>query len=488
MNRFSGRLGRPVVAGTSGGLHPAFRVDSSVDVSTATSGDPTGSASSGVPDAGSGDNSGVSSAVEVRHLLVSGGVARLTQFRPLNWLTILVVCSCIQMDLHGRSGSSASGEIKVAHLLVLGILLLIAGKVRPFDLLTAPVVPFFVVYLIFGALLFVATGAGLPMAMSFALLAFVTGFTAGQQEAATWRESMQTASRVVTALVLVKLVIVFPELRRANFYTGNIYTFFSGGPNIEATWMAIFAPFLGRNMGKYAFAAIVCGAYSSRTGLIALVVAYVLEALTLKGQRRIRAFATLGGLAVLGAVAFPAMVQRVGELGGELSREGTGRVFLWKMGARIISAHPFGVGPGSGIPEVQRLSGIKVGENNFHNVPLQIAVDVGLLTSLLFVVSVPIVIWIVKDGRGRAALAAFGFACLTQFTGAEVLYWVLVGVLIGAEVEGHRRSHRVDVGLSRHPGIVSAGIARVAEEPDAAVPGRAGHRWAGHVGHQWTAR
>lgn len=132
-----------------------------------------------------------------------------------------------------------------------------------------------------------------------------------------------------------------------------------------------------------------------------------------------------------------------------------GRLFLWKAAVILIADHPFsGVGLGGFLPSypiaaARLINGdptvfMPLGTINFvHNDPLQIAVEGGLPTAILYLLFVTLVIYtayirkeVISLGIGAAIAAMFiyGFAdSPLQLPATFMLFWFLIGLVMAGK-------------------------------------------------------
>src|SRR5215211_3995429 len=112
----------------------------------------------------------------------------------------------------------------------------------------------------------------------FAAYAATVGATAGRMAGpSTAVRALRWASVLVLLAVLAKAVLFLPEIIRflaAPNGHPTLPTFYGGGPNLEATWVAMAGVFLigSRLFIPYmAGSALLCAAYASRAGFIVVV-------------------------------------------------------------------------------------------------------------------------------------------------------------------------------------------------------------------------
>lgn len=397
-----------------------------------------GSAAHGVPrDRGT---AGLRLAVEPAFLLVA------TWFCALNFQTVTV------------TGAVADGDggpaLKLYHVLFAALGLLLAARARVIRWRTEMVLYFGVValttlvaYMRFGPRPIVANTL---FAAYAATVGATLGAMAGRDVAL---RALRCTALVVLAAVLAKGALHLPEivafLAAPNGHP-TLPTFYGGGPNLEATWVAMAGVFFvgSRLFLPYSLAsAAISVAYASRVGLIVVamvLVAAALRAVMASGGVRRLGRGWLVGLA-LGALCASALAAARGVEGADYVAQrfqsigddpgSVGRLVLWEGGLRVFAAHPFGVGQGNAVPMIERELGASLPEDNLHNQYLQHLVETGV-QGLLVYLAFAVLAWRrAVAGRCRDPLlvyvAIYFVVALVQFRGAEALLWFVYGLQSG---------------------------------------------------------
>jgi putative inorganic carbon (HCO3(-)) transporter len=285
----------------------------------------------------------------------------------------------------------------------------------------------------------------------FAAYAATIGASAGHLAGpGTTLRALRFASIVVLAAVLAKAWIFLPEIIRffaSPFGHPIIPTFFGGGPNLEATWVAMAGVFLigSRLFIPYmAGSALICAAYASRSAFIvvALVVAASVAGTLFRGGASARklllplaiAGISVGGVAVArGVDGADYIAQRFQSIGDDPGS--TGRLTLWTGGAMVFQAHPFGVGLGNAVPQLERAIGASVTEDNLHNQYLQHLVETGVQGFIAYLLLVGFAVRRLFASRLRDPLllyvGIYFLLAMLQFRGAEALLWFVYGLQHG---------------------------------------------------------
>jgi O-antigen ligase len=286
----------------------------------------------------------------------------------------------------------------------------------------------------------------------FAAYAATVGASAGRMAGpATALRALRWASVLVLGAVLLKAVLFLPEIVRflaSPFGHPTLPTFFGGGPNLEATWVAMGGVFL---IGSRLFvpymvgSAILCAAYASRAGFIVvlLVVTASIVCTLLRGGGRARrwllpvavvAIGIAGVSAARGVEGADYVAQRFQSIGEDPGS--MGRLTLWTGGVRVFTAHPFGVGLGNAVPQIERTIGASVPEDNLHNQYLQHLVESGVQGLAAYLLLVGLAVYRLVATRLRDPMllyvGIYFVMAMLQFRGAEALLWFVYGLQHGA--------------------------------------------------------
>jgi O-antigen ligase len=286
----------------------------------------------------------------------------------------------------------------------------------------------------------------------FAAYAATVGAAAGRMAGADRSlRALRWASVLVLAAVLLKTALFLPEIVRflaSPFGHPTLPTFYGGGPNLEATWVAMAGVFLigSRMFLPYMLGcAILCAAYASRAGFI--VVALVLTVsmagtLFRGGGGRLRKWMlpiAVGALSVAAVAAARGVegadyiAQRFQSIGDDPGS--TGRLTLWTGGVEVFTSHPFGVGLGNAVPQIERTIGASVTEDNLHNQYLQHLVETGVQGLAAYLLLVGLAVRRLVASRLRDPMLVYVgiyfLLAMLQFRGAEALLWFVYGLQHG---------------------------------------------------------
>ena len=143
---------------------------------------------------------------------------------------------------------------------------------------------------------------------------------------------------------------------------------------------------------------------------------------------------SVGGVAVArGVDGANYIAQRFESIGDDPGS--TGRLTLWTGGVEVFQEHPFGVGLGNAVPQLERAIGASVTEDNLHNQYLQHLVETGVqgFVAYLLLVGFAVRRLIVSRLRDPMLLyvGIYFLLAMLQFRGAEALLWFVYGLQHG---------------------------------------------------------
>jgi O-antigen ligase len=312
-------------------------------------------------------------------------------------------------------------------------------------------------------------GVKLLIAFYIALVAGGVGRAAG---AAVVTRACRVASVAFLLLVTVKNtqhVPAFIAYLASPLGHPAVPTLAGGGLNLEATWLALSSVFLIGTAWFVPFvlmAAATSALYASRAGLViaglaaCAAIAYAWggrhagrvdtspRAIVRRRWSRLFAVAVGAAAVVVTAGAMAAareygdttyVAQRFATIGNEPGS--LGRMTLWRGGLRVFADYPLGVGVGNAVPTLRRVLGVDVPEDNLHNIYLQHAVETGvpgLVALLVLAVSVARRVLATRF-RDHLLLFVAGYfvAGAIQFTGVDVLLWLVYGLQSGVSSGEH---------------------------------------------------
>lgn len=241
----------------------------------------------------------------------------------------------------------------------------------------------------------------------------------------------------------------FFELYSRSGMGGDFFYLSSGGGNIEATFLGMISVFyLGwrRYWVIWLIALATALLMMSRAGFISC---FLSLGFYFFNQRKRYASVLMVLVAAMVTVSGSLFwIEQGGISGGIVERfnfseelyladDDQGRIALWNSAIRVIEQNPFGYGVGMGFSRMKEIVGIEFRENNVHNIALQVALDCGLIGCLLFLAILVTLVWRCFFGRSRERLLYFCvmyFALgMIEFTGFDVFFWLIVGMLVGGK-------------------------------------------------------
>ena len=227
---------------------------------------------------------------------------------------------------------------------------------------------------------------------------------------------------------------------------------FSGGWNIEASYLAMLSVLFIRTRWFYLFAGIaliVSIAYLSRTGLI-LTVILGMYWVFFRLYERVSTFTLFFLLPLLlltlaivvlsvGYYLDVSVVKRLFIIGNEPGSQGRLDILLYVVPG-LLDSQFLGYGPGNTMEKLIAM-GLETQNNNLHNYYLQVLMDfgfLGLIGYLLFILYFLLSPHIVLEFKLFLSLYMIG--SLVQFRGAEPLVW---GIFLWAFLveEPRQKSH-----------------------------------------------
>ena len=220
----------------------------------------------------------------------------------------------------------------------------------------------------------------------------------------------------------------------------SISTIFGGGANLEATWLALMG-FAFKKRGALIYNAIctvISAVYASRAGLIinALWIIWFL----IRGFKKENILKYIFLVVILFSLLFIAnknglfdyIFERFSMTGEDPGS--VGRTNMWQYAGELIRTNPLGVGIGNSIKALERLTGVDYSEGNFHNVYMQMFIDLGWLGGLAYL---SIVIgFVIKQFKNLfnnplvAMLYVYAIVSLVQFKGGDSIIFYVLGAFL----------------------------------------------------------
>jgi hypothetical protein len=233
---------------------------------------------------------------------------------------------------------------------------------------------------------------------------------------------------------------------RVNTQT-DVFFLASGGRNLEATMLGMLSILL---IGTRWFTPSLAIAFLtsllmlSRAGLVAVVIAMlwwmVASGIGIKKFYLASMVIGICTIVVIGASetsSDPQIIKRF-NMGDEqsLAAQRQGRLAIWSEAIPLIRSNPLGFGVGNGFTQLNTSLGMHFRENNAHNIFVELTMDGGLQSSILFlIVSITILLsknrQLVPEHRIALAYIILG---LVEFTGYDAIGWFFIGASCGVRL------------------------------------------------------
>jgi hypothetical protein len=283
----------------------------------------------------------------------------------------------------------------------------------------------------------------------FAGYSFLLGVYFAQIFSREWLETTVRRLFLVFHLaVLLKLLFYMSQggggIPKTQFGRPAILYFSAGGNNLEVSWLALSSVFFLTQLKFWPIAAnsvITSLMYSSRVGMLLSGVATIYKMFRVKPVVSLVLVAFVGPLLVvlimLSGIDFRSseVVERFMNIGDKSEYGSQSRMELWIASLDLLRQNPWGHGVGSGMEQVKDVLQQSVHQNNVHNIYLQLAVDCGVQTLVVFLILMSDV---ARKWYRNGALNPFGtfilfflLPGLIEFTGQEAMFWMFVGIFYG---------------------------------------------------------
>lgn len=261
---------------------------------------------------------------------------------------------------------------------------------------------------------------------------------------------LQNVSIFILFMVIVKMgiyyKIIFDYLK--NPYAHPVIPFFyGGGPNLEATWLALASLFFLKKKSFYIYSGIVLGVsavYASRVGMIVIVLVMLYRWFSKNSSIKERVL--LSGLMLFTPILVlffnPYLIDRFISIGEDPGS--TGRLAMWKYLFNSFIDSPFiGHGAGNAINSIESISNINFIEDNVHNYFAQTLLDFGIFGFIVYVFILGRIFFKESVNGFRNPYAAFvlvfGTISFIQFRGAEPLFWFVYGIYEASSLKNMQR-------------------------------------------------
>lgn len=261
---------------------------------------------------------------------------------------------------------------------------------------------------------------------------------------------LKSFSWIILSIVLLNCLINYKVILDffSNPYGHPVYDFiFSGGANLEASWISMIGLFSGNDKRKYIyliFTTIFSALLASRAGLIINILIFLYYLIFEKKNNKIfiLLFISLIGLYFLVTTnIFDYIFSRFSQTGSDPGS--LGRLRMWELFWPVLRKNPLGVGIGNSINALELYSGMQFYENNMHNLFMQMFIDLGIFGGLYYMfLFVYFFIFCLKRkifSSFSAFIAIYLVVGCLQFRGGDGLFFFVLGFLLiwlGGEKDG----------------------------------------------------
>ncbi|WP_417796281.1 O-antigen ligase family protein [Terasakiella pusilla] len=272
------------------------------------------------------------------------------------------------------------------------------------------------------------------------------------------RDLSPIVTRVLSVVVGLHIIRDVQQVYQNGFSYSNQTFFFltNGGPNIEVSVLGIMTCFIRKMEVRFTFLFYIflkSAVYQSRAGV---VIVFLSALLYFRGRYGGGSFYFIFSLSILVLFIFGFMFveslklqvfERFTNFDVEVQYflEEKGRLFLWQGAMELLrEISLFGLGGGRGVQVMTEYFYVLVPENNFHNIFLQYAVDLGVLGCFIFLLMTRRIFKAVMVRNVDLFFVSAGAVVIVsgmfQWTGYGLLEWMLISLALSAiRMEGSGR-------------------------------------------------
>jgi O-antigen ligase len=367
-------------------------------------------------------------------------VALVLWFLSLNFQTLTLSGWSWGEQLDARHGQA----VKIFHLVGMAVFVVFVGKRWRIPKPPLLIAALFASFVLLSLTTYIWSGFN-PLLLNyvFALLSFLIGQQFGNVfTPSAILKCIRIAIGIVVGAILLKSWIFRDALIQFLLFPFNGHPemplyFYGGGPNLEATWVALSSTvFLGTSafVPIFVFALMLSIIYASRTAVVISIICLAMALLRAKRYKTLIIGFSTAVISVLSLLAaFPEIyvVSRFLSIGSDPGS--VGRLSIWAgIWDAFLQSPIVGHGAGNGMRAVEIALNTTFPEANVHNYYAQVLLDFGLPALCLYAVLVLTIC--VQEARSGfrdqigSYLILFFIAGLFQFRGAEALSWFLIGL------------------------------------------------------------
>jgi O-antigen ligase len=251
-----------------------------------------------------------------------------------------------------------------------------------------------------------------------------------------------TTLHFIIAMRVMFYLATAGDVPRAPGGRPDLLFFYTGGNNLEASWLAISVVLFSRSklfLPLTLNAAFVAVVYGSRTGLLLTVASVGFVLFTSPG--RVKWMLRGVGLVSVGIVLLmftelgESMLERFEDIGDSEEYGSSSRLDMWATAIEAIQRNPFGYGIGNSQHEISARQSMGIDHvTNVHNVFLQMALDGGIQTLIAWLLVICQMFnraWKRQsDHFVSGFLIIYLCGSMVQFTGYETFAWLMLGILV----------------------------------------------------------
>lgn len=353
-------------------------------------------------------------------------------------LTLLFLSICFQnIQLFSFDG----GAIKPYHVLALAFVPTLLRKIKFFPNVISVFLILILASSVVGMPTFGISSFLLNYMFAFLLLLIVRnmGEDFTQDE---WISLIKKVAFLMMGIIWIKNILQIAQIIaffKQPYGHPLVTTFFGGGVNLEATYMAMLIPFFkgDKRMWIYHIGSLALSlVYVSRTALVINILVIMWFGVIYVDRKywgRVVAGITVILVAFIilysrGSLDY--MINRMVNIGKEAGS--LGRFRMWRYFFEAVYQYPLGVGIGNSIDALRTISGIAYGEDNLHNIYMQMVLDLGICGGLYYAAVILVFLYQNRREIFRNAiiftLILYIIASLVQFRGAEAFVYFIMGV------------------------------------------------------------
>ena len=261
---------------------------------------------------------------------------------------------------------------------------------------------------------------------------------------------------IIKTVAITSLIIVFLNLLKnideIIYFFKNQYNehpsykfIFTGGPNLEATWIGLFGFFFKDDKKGYiyiVFCTIVSVLLSSRAGIIIDVIVFIFLSFSQTPNRKDlikknRLLIMILMVIISGVIAISTGVadKLLGRLTNINSNPGSqGRIHMWRNVWEAFIYKPMGYGAGNAIRGLNMIADEFFLEDNVHNLFLQMLLDLGIIGFVFYFIIVSKFLLQELENFFTNPFTAFLITYILigfiQFKGAEIIIFYILAVYL----------------------------------------------------------